>query len=488
MIDDQQQPEPSAQPRTGSTAPAAPTTSRATRFARMTGTNPAAIAAVIVACFIGSVGILWYIVGQHGVKQTTSSTVAASQADVAPANAPAGTTDSTPAITIPQPPELSPTPVANARYPFGPAAGGPRAGGSPAAQCAPAGPSAATLPIAAQPVPGAAQPAPCTAPSAPLTVQPTPGPPPPPRPPVQLPPAQLPPPIRSATPAPPTPGGFRSVPTDTTPPASRVAFGSAADVPAIAPEATDAQRAPVAQPPAAENDVAPEPAARTAAFAPTAPVASSALQAGGAAPATGGGGYVPPTTPTQLTPTTVITARLISKIVSTLPGPFTAQVTTNVYDSATHQRLVIPAGTKIKGSSDYVVVDGQNRLLAVAARFVFPDGREFDFGREPITDAQGAVGMTGDVDPHRSFAPAFVLVALGAAEAAIAPNPGGSIGTAPTAGDQARTAAGQQINGVGNVLVNQTLQRKPTIIIRKPDTFHIIATRDLALDEYAVRE
>ncbi|RUW00273.1 conjugal transfer protein TrbI, partial [Mesorhizobium sp. M1A.F.Ca.IN.022.05.2.1] len=61
----------------------------------------------------------------------------------------------------------------------------------------------------------------------------------------------------------------------------------------------------------------------------------------------------------------VIPATLITGINSDLPGRITAQVSQNVYDSATGHRLLIPQGAKLFGRYDSKVSFGQSRVLVV---------------------------------------------------------------------------------------------------------------------------
>ena len=63
----------------------------------------------------------------------------------------------------------------------------------------------------------------------------------------------------------------------------------------------------------------------------------------------------------------VITASLIAGLRSDLPGLITAQVTQNVYDSATGQILLLPHGARPIGSYDSVVAFGQRRARRLAA-------------------------------------------------------------------------------------------------------------------------
>jgi type IV secretory pathway VirB10-like protein len=197
-------------------------------------------------------------------------------------------------------------------------------------------------------------------------------------------------------------------------------------------------------------------------------------------------GYVRPKSQYQLDPTTVIPARLLTKIVSDLPGPVAAEITTPIYDSATHAVLVIPPGTKLFGQYDTQIAHGQNRLLMSFTRLIFPNGREFAIGGEPAADAQGSAGLSGDVNNHRGslYTTATLLTVLGGAEAALSPNTTGGLVTQSSIGSQIQSAAGGQLDNVSTKILNQNLEQPPTIIIRPPCLFQIIVTRDLPLDAY----
>ena len=70
----------------------------------------------------------------------------------------------------------------------------------------------------------------------------------------------------------------------------------------------------------------------------------------------------------------VIPVTLITGINSDLPGRITAQVSQNVYDSATGHRLLIPQGTKLFGRHDSKVSFAQSRVLVVRSDIIFPNG------------------------------------------------------------------------------------------------------------------
>jgi type IV secretory pathway VirB10-like protein len=205
-------------------------------------------------------------------------------------------------------------------------------------------------------------------------------------------------------------------------------------------------------------------------------------------------GYTAPVSANQIDPTTIIAARLLTKIVSTLPGPVSAQVITPVYDSATHSVIVIPAGTKLFGAYDNAVIENQNRLLMAWQRLVFPDGHEFVIAGQPGVDAQGAAGFSGDTDYHRGalYTTAILLTVLAGAEAAVGGGStqtctSGGLITGQTPGQAVQCSTGTQISSIANKILDKNLSRQPTIIIRPPYEFRVFVTRDLPLDKYLVR-
>ncbi|MCZ5901267.1 hypothetical protein O4N15_27110, partial [Vibrio parahaemolyticus] len=64
----------------------------------------------------------------------------------------------------------------------------------------------------------------------------------------------------------------------------------------------------------------------------------------------------------ELTVGTLIPATLISAMNSDIPGNVIAQVSQNVYDSATGAAILIPQGTQLYGTYDARVAYGQRRL------------------------------------------------------------------------------------------------------------------------------
>ena len=96
----------------------------------------------------------------------------------------------------------------------------------------------------------------------------------------------------------------------------------------------------------------------------------------------------------------VIAGALVTGIRSDLPGPITAQVTQDVFDTPTGRYLLIPQGSRLIGVYDSQVAAGQSRVLLVWTRLLLPDGRSINLERQPGGDAQGYSGLQDRVDDH----------------------------------------------------------------------------------------
>ena len=108
----------------------------------------------------------------------------------------------------------------------------------------------------------------------------------------------------------------------------------------------------------------------------------------------------PQASPYTLTAGSIITASLITRLKSDLPGLVTAQVTQNVYDSATGRILLVPQGARLIGNYDSVVAFGQRRALIVWQRVILPHGSSLRIDNAPASDAAGYAGLEDRVDFH----------------------------------------------------------------------------------------
>jgi type IV secretion system protein TrbI len=186
-----------------------------------------------------------------------------------------------------------------------------------------------------------------------------------------------------------------------------------------------------------------------------------------------------PASPYVLQAGAVIVAALITGIRSDLPGQITAQVTEHVYDSPTGRILLVPQGTRIVGQYDSDVQFGQNRVLLVWNRLIFPNGRSIVLERQPGADAEGYAGLQDGVDYHWwDLAKAAGLSTLLSIGAEIGSSNDDRLISA------IRNGAQDTINDAGQQIVRRQLNVAPTLTIRPGFPVRIVVTRDLILEPY----
>lgn len=195
---------------------------------------------------------------------------------------------------------------------------------------------------------------------------------------------------------------------------------------------------------------------------------------------------VPQMSPYELKRGSVIPATLITGINSDLPGRITAQVSQNVYDSATGRHLLIPQGTKLFGRYDSNVSLGQNRVLAIWTDIVFPNGSTLQIGGMAGTDVSGYGGFTDKVDNHylETFGSAILVALIGAGTEMMIPSDRNRSGTAGSAEDAARRSFAETFGQVSEQTLTRNLNVQPTLEIRPGYVFNVMIESDLRLRPY----
>jgi type IV secretion system protein VirB10 len=187
-----------------------------------------------------------------------------------------------------------------------------------------------------------------------------------------------------------------------------------------------------------------------------------------------------PRTPYELRAGFVIPATLISGINSELPGQIIAQVSQDVYDTATGKYKLIPQGTRLVGSYDSQVAYGQSRVLVAWQRLVFPDGKAMDIGSMPGADGGGYTGFNDKVNNHylRLFGSALLMSGIMAGINSSQTNP-----TNDPFGTSTNTllsqAVAQQMGQVAVELFKKNLNIAPTLEIRPGYRFNVMVVKDL---------
>lgn len=176
----------------------------------------------------------------------------------------------------------------------------------------------------------------------------------------------------------------------------------------------------------------------------------------------------------------VIPATLITGIDSDLPGRITAQVSQNVFDSATGHYLLIPQGTKLFGRYDSKVSFGQSRVLVVWTDIIFPNGSTVQIGGMAGTDAQGYGGFNDKVNRHylRTFGSAVLLAVIGTGIDMALPE-SSTLATQDTASDAARRKFAETFGRVAERTISKNLDVQPTLRIRPGYKFNILVDQDI---------
>ena len=190
---------------------------------------------------------------------------------------------------------------------------------------------------------------------------------------------------------------------------------------------------------------------------------------------------VPQISPFELKRGSVIPATLVTGINSDLPGRITAQVSQNVYDSATGHRLLIPQGAKLFGRYDSDVSFGQNRVLVVWTDIIFPNGSTLQIGGMAGTDAAGYGGFKDKVDNHyfRTFGSAILVALIGTGTDLLLPQDRSGIGSTDSAADAARRSFAETFGQISQQTVSKNLDVQPTLKIRPGYRFNVLVDQDI---------
>lgn len=190
---------------------------------------------------------------------------------------------------------------------------------------------------------------------------------------------------------------------------------------------------------------------------------------------------VPQMSPFELKRGSVIPATLVSGINSDLPGRIAAQVSQNVYDSATGRHLLIPQGAKLFGRYDSEVAFGQSRVLVIWTDIIFPDGATLQIGGMAGTDAAGYGGFTDRIDNHyfQTFGSAVLVALIGAGTEMMIPQERRGTGAANGAADAARRSFAETFGHLSEQTVSQNLDVQPILEIRPGYQFNVLVDQDI---------
>lgn len=190
----------------------------------------------------------------------------------------------------------------------------------------------------------------------------------------------------------------------------------------------------------------------------------------------------PPLSPYEIKAGAIVPAALLTAVDTARAGPIAATVTENLYDTVSGRHLLAPQGARLIGRHEGESRHGDRRAFIVWERLILPNGKSLVLTQEPGVDAQGAVGVRGDVDRRLGSLAVATLFAgaittLGQAARDRDDRSGGWLGDA---GDAASVEAAQ----VGGKLIDRELQVRPSIRLRPGARVRVFITRDLILEPY----
>lgn len=167
---------------------------------------------------------------------------------------------------------------------------------------------------------------------------------------------------------------------------------------------------------------------------------------------------------------------------SDLPGEVTAQVSQHVYDTPTGRHLLIPQGTRLYGRYDSRVTFGQDRVLVIWNRLIYPDGAAVELGGMAGSDQGGYAGLADQVDHHygRIFGSALLLSFVAAGVEVAADSDEDDDDDA----DTARQAVVRQMSQTTDAVLRKNLNLQPTITIRTGQIGSVIVNQDLYLEPW----
>lgn len=194
-------------------------------------------------------------------------------------------------------------------------------------------------------------------------------------------------------------------------------------------------------------------------------------------------GLTAPLSPYELKAGTIIPAALLTGVDTERAGPLVATVTQNVFDTVSGRHLLLPQGARLIGRHEGDSAYGDRRAFLVWDRLILPNGKSLLLSEEPGVDAQGAVGVRGQVDRRLLPLLAGTLFAGAVTTLGQVARDGGERDGGSLLGDAGDAAA---IEGarVGGRLVERELQVRPSIRLRPGAAVRVMITRDLILEPY----
>jgi type IV secretion system protein VirB10 len=185
----------------------------------------------------------------------------------------------------------------------------------------------------------------------------------------------------------------------------------------------------------------------------------------------------------------IISGVMVGGINSDLPGTILGQVTENIFDTATGKYLLIPQGARMVGAYDSHIVYGQNRILVVWNRIIFPDGTSLNLEGMLGSDVRGYAGFKQKTDHHYSrmlgaaiFASVFVAAGKEATKDDNTTTTDSDGDTQSTKSIFAETVM-ENVTNIATQMMEKNMNIAPTLRILPGYRFSIVTTKDVMFAE-----
>lgn len=180
----------------------------------------------------------------------------------------------------------------------------------------------------------------------------------------------------------------------------------------------------------------------------------------------------------------VLPCVLISGLNSDLPGNLIAQVSENVWDTATGRFLLIPRGSRVIGKYDNQITYGQNRALVIWSRLIFPDGSSLLLDNLQGTDQSGYTGFKQRVDKHwgSMITSALLVSLLGAGVELAQPNNRNNNNNNNNNKDVGSILSERVASAIAEAMtriISKGMDRQPTIMVKPGYRFMIFVQHDI---------
>lgn len=194
----------------------------------------------------------------------------------------------------------------------------------------------------------------------------------------------------------------------------------------------------------------------------------------------------------------LIHAVLESAINTQLPGQIRAIVSRDTY-AESGKNILIPKGSRLIGTYNTSLLQGQDRVYIIWSRIIRPDGIDI-FVNSPGVDGLGRPGIEGYLDNrYQQIFTGAILTSvlsigvayaseefLGAGETTSTTNTDGSNTNTSSPTSQAAIEATQNITEVGKSVVDKLLDTRPLITIDQGTKINVMLNRDLVFPQSAV--